>query len=319
MGDIMMHSPQFRFDAGTFFEQVAQEMKNADIAIANMEFTLSGEPYSGFPSFSAPDQCAEKFCRALGLDIMLTANNHILDRGSKGLLRTLDIYDSIRKKIGTIYTGSARDPKQKQENYPLVISRKGLRIAFINFTYATNCADSDPWPRTFLTNANELQAAISTAKKKGADYIIALPHWGNEYELYHSQKQREIAEWLITNGVDAIIGTHPHVIQDVEYIQGKPVFYSLGNAVSNMRKENCQLGMMVTLRIKKELFTGKCTFLKPKVSYTWCSLPGEIQQGHYVVFAKQWAQKAKMWRKHAAYIKMMETLQRYTGYTDSCD
>ncbi|MBQ0080513.1 MAG: CapA family protein [Alistipes sp.] len=314
IGDIMMHSPQFRFDAESFFEYVAEPMKKADVALANMEFTLAGEPYSGYPQFSAPEKCAEKFCSALGLDIMLTANNHILDRDCDGLERTLDIYDSIQEKLGTVFIGSARTVDEYNKNYPLIIKRCGITFAFVNVTYGTNAAGSKLWPRTFTINRKEIAEAICSAKEQGADIIVALPHWGNEYELSHSKAQREIAEFFIAKGVDAVIGSHPHVIQDIEYICDKPVFYSLGNAVSNMRREYTQLGMMVTLKIRRNLLNGQLRLLRPEIRYTWCALAGEISKGHCVVFADEWAAKPEKWLKRASYIKMMETLKKVKDY-----
>ena len=150
MGDMMMHSPQLtnalrggqEYDFSSYFMHIKEKISEADIAVANMEFTLAGEPYSGYPCFSAPDSYAE-YLADCGFDIFLAANNHILDKGSEGAARTLDIYRRLEKEKGILITGIAEDEQVRNSNYPLLIRRKGIQLALLNFTYGTNLGATD--------------------------------------------------------------------------------------------------------------------------------------------------------------------------------
>ena len=109
IGDVMMHSNQLKYDYDAFFSELGPITRDADISVANLEFSLAGKPYTGYPSFSAPDGYAYSIADH-GVDVFLTANNHILDKGRRGLKRTLQVYDSMRDSLGIRYTGCAADP-----------------------------------------------------------------------------------------------------------------------------------------------------------------------------------------------------------------
>lgn len=196
IGDVMMHAKQLEYDNTGFLKHINHKLKSADLALANMEFSLGGRPYSGYPQFSAPDSYAATIAEDSGVDVMLVANNHLLDRGKKGMKRSLAVYDSLGVKH------SGRD-------YPLFVSRKGIKIALINFSYGSNLRDDGQEPRLRTMNKEEIGCAFEKAKDNGADFIIALPHWGDEYSLIHNESQEDWAEWLVEQGADAIIGTHP--------------------------------------------------------------------------------------------------------------
>ena len=210
IGDVMMHARQLDYDCRTFLEPIRSRLEAADIAIANMEFTLAGAPYSGYPAFSAPDAYAD-YVADCGVDVFLMANNHILDKGRTGLQRTLGKYramDRIR------FAGAAETPQEDSLAFPLMLTAKGLRIALINTTYGTNTGDPSGWPKVHTEDKAEIAAAVRRARNLGADWIIALPHWGLEYQLKHAAGQEKMARWLHDAGVDAVIGAHPHVVQD---------------------------------------------------------------------------------------------------------
>ena len=269
MGDMMMHRDQIgnaRKDEDTYdfsqcFPKVEHLIKGADIAVANMEFTLAGKPYTGYPCFSAPDSYAEAVAES-GVDIFLTANNHILDKGWKGAERTLEVYSKMEEDGRVRHTGSAVSAHDDSLRFPLKIIHKSFRLAFINFTYGTNGGIKEAYPKVHRIDTSEIADAIQRARDFGADFIIALPHWGNEYVLRHSNTQKKLALWLAAHGCDAIIGAHPHVLQDSETLtiakdngigtRQVPVIYSLGNFISNMSAPNTQIGMMVTLRFTKD-------------------------------------------------------------------
>ena len=112
IGDVMMHTKQLARDHHPFMERIAPALREADFAVANLEFPLGGEPYAGYPAFSTPDYYAWYAGDDCGIDVFLTANNHVLDRGSRGLRRTLDVYQQIRDSLGVLQTGTARDQQE---------------------------------------------------------------------------------------------------------------------------------------------------------------------------------------------------------------
>ena len=314
-GDVMMHKEQINaahkgYDK--YFAYIADEIKDADLAIANMEFTLAGEPYTGYPGFSAPDSFAEYLARC-GFDIFLCANNHIFDKGGKGLSRTIGIYKELEESHGIYYTGAAENENDERRNNPLIINIKGIRLAFINATYGTNSPRGEGYPKTYtLSNKNTLSEALKKAGLK-ADITIALVHWGPEYILEHSGSQAEQARWLAANGADVIIGAHPHVIQDAEVIKIRdkevPVVYSLGNSVSNMSAENTQTGIMTTLQIVRH-GNGDIQLLDLNHLYTWCSRPGGYGNSYYVIPLTDYLDMRTEWNGKWDFDKMLATFRQ---------
>lgn len=318
IGDVMMHRKQLDYDYNGFFEKIRAMLTEADLAIANMEFALGGPPYSGYPAFSAPDGYAD-YVASCGVDIFLAANNHILDKGKAGALRTISYYDTLKKRGVINYTGIASGQEQEKENYPLIIPLRGVRLAFINFTYGTNTDIPDRWPKVNRMDRKDIGEAIERALEKKADYIIALPHWGTEYKLHPSEEQKSLAKWLADKGVDMIIGAHPHVVQDSSVIKTKegrkvPVFYSLGNAVSNMSAVNTRLELAVTIKIAKYA-DGRTELISPKADFLWCSLPGRLADNFHTIAIKDYEGKRDYWIDGSDYDNMLETYLRVKAAT----
>lgn len=335
LGDMMMHSGQIAnakvgedsFDFSLCFPRVERLIKEADIAVANMEFTLAGRPYTGYPCFSAPDSYAETIAE-IGVDIFLTANNHILDKGRKGIERTLGEYSKLEEERRVRYTGTAMTAFDDSLRFPLRVVSKGIRIAMINFTYGTNCRIGEEYPMVYRTDTVRIAEAVRRARAFGADFIIALPHWGVEYSLRHSAAQERLARWLAEKGCDAVIGAHPHVLQDIETltvedfsgarVRNVPVVYSLGNFISNMSAPNTQIGMMVTLRFTKDAL-GNRNMLEPLLTLTWCSRPGNLTKGYTTIPVKNYVGRRDQWLNPCEYDKMMATYNRVkkeTGIKD---
>ena len=322
LGDVMMHTEQIRnarkggdiYDFSSYFSLIEDKIKSADLAIANMEFTLGGEPYSGYPSFSAPDAYAD-YLADCGFDIFLAANNHIFDKGAKGAQRTIDIYRSLKEERGIAFTGLASDEEELSETNPLIISAKGIRLAILNMTYGTNVGAGMHWPKTnYMASASQIVSAFSRAEEADADVTMVFPHWGIEYVLKHSSKQEDTAHWLAENGADMIIGAHPHVIQDFQMMEVNeaggtkkvPVAYSLGNAVSNMSARNTQLELMATVRIVRH-GNGDLEVLPMDFTYLWCSRPGGYNDSYTVVPVEEHIGKRDMWLGAWDYDKMIDT------------
>lgn len=303
IGDVMMHSPQLRYDHGGFLRDIAPLLSEADFAVAGMEFTLAGQPYTGYPAFSAPDSYLNSIKDA-GVDILLTANNHILDKGDAGLERTLRQYE------GSIHTGTGRDSLEYYRNNPLIISCKRARIALINFTYGTNLPGRSAWPKVSRMDKAEIARQFAEARRRGADFIIVLPHWGTEYRLKHDASQEEWARWLVGQGADAIVGAHPHVVQDTCHIAGVPVIYSMGNAVSNMSAPNTQLGLAVTLDLVFNPLSGETRVEEPQLHFLWCSRPGGKSGNYNTILVDKYLNHKELWSNPADWRNMMSTLER---------
>lgn len=308
MGDVMMHSRQLEYDCTRFFARSEHLIKEADLAAANMEFTLAGKPYSGYPSFSAPDSYAE-YIAACGVDVFLTANNHILDKGTKGLTRTLDVYDRMERERGILYTGCAADAAADTLRNPLIISKNGIRLALVNFTYGTNSGDPSVPAPTVKRMKRETVAAMMKKARENADFVIVLPHWGEEYKLRHNSTQEDWARWLVEQGASIVVGAHPHVVQDTTHIAGVPVIYSMGNAVSNMTATNTRLELGVKFRAVRN-WKGEKKISEPEIVFLWCTVPGMLEENYATIPVEEYIGKRELWKNPADYDNMTATLAR---------
>jgi len=296
IGDVMMHTKQLDYDHSVFLSALEPMLSEADIAVANLEFTLAGKPYTGYPCFSAPDSYLNSIDDA-GIDVYLTANNHILDKGDRGLVRTLQQYE------GKTFTGAGLDAERYNRDNPLIISNKYARIALVNLTYGTNVSSSASWPKVSRLKDEEVTRQMKRAKERGADFVIVLPHWGIEYQLRHSEGQQRMAEKLVDLGADAIIGAHPHVVQDTTHIKGVPVIYSMGNAVSNMSAPNTQLELAVKLNLVYNRLSGEAQVLEPELVFLWCSRPGEIVNNYLTVPIEDYPNHSRLWNSTLQRVK----------------
>ena len=315
MGDMMMHTAQIenarraggKYDFSSYFMMIEDRIAKADIAIANMEYTLSGEPYAGYPCFSAPDSYAT-YLADCGFDIFLAANNHIFDKGSQGAARTLERYRELNESHGIRYCGLASDQENRSATFPLIVNVKGIDIALVNFTYGTNLGADLHWPKVnYMNDRTRLKEALD--RSADADFTLVLPHWGNEYELTHSPQQKQTAQWLIGNGADMIIGTHPHVVQDCETIDGVQVAYSLGNAVSNMSAANTQIELMAEVKIVRD-DNGDVRLLPIEFTWLWCSRPGGYCNSYCVLPVEEFIGSRGKWTGAWEYDKMISTFER---------
>ena len=259
--------PDGSYDYSPCFRYVKDYIRSADLAIVNLEVPLAGKPYSGYPQFSAPDALAEA-AKEAGFDVMTTANNHCMDRGSKGLRRTLVVLDNL--EICSL--GTYRDREQREACYPMVYNINGIAITLLTYTYGTNGIPvPEPNVVNFIDTA-EMARDLRVARERGAEYIITLIHWGIEYATKANREQEVTARWLLEHGSDAVIGGHPHVVQNftLDAIPDNDrstevVVYSLGNLVSNQRDVNTDGGIMVELQLTKthhsSLITQHCKYL----------------------------------------------------------
>lgn len=297
VGDLMQHQGQIdaarredgSFDYGECFRYVAPEIKRADIAVANWEVTLGGKPYTGYPAFSAPDEFLYAV-RNAGFDVLLTANNHCLDRRKKGLERTLDKMDSLR----ILHTGTFRNREEREREYPLLVERKGFRIVFLNYTYGTNGIPVSTPNVVNYIDRQQIRRDVLRARMMKPDVIIACMHWGIEYRLQPEKEERELAGYLLGLGVDHVIGAHPHVLQPIELMEDSVtpkkhvVVYSLGNFISNMSQRYTEGGAMVKLVLRK--VNGRTRLAGCGYTLVWTSRPTLNGQKRFVLYPSHWKQ-----------------------------
>lgn len=299
-GDIMFHSSQLEsaydsdsktYDFKSVFEDVKPILSAADLTLGNYETTAAGpdKAYTGYPAFNSPDETFDAIKYA-GFDVLTTVNNHSLDTGSQGLKRTVEV---IREK-GLASTGTY---DKKPDSRILWQDVKGIKIAIIAYTESTNGLGSQYGEDELnamlnLMNKDTIIADIKEAKAEEADLIISFMHWGTEYENDPNAKQVEFAELMAGEGVDIILGSHPHVIQKSEFLEVDDneayVIYSMGNFVSNQRietlgddSEKTENGVIVNIDVRKNDQT-KETFIQ-NVEYvpTWVYRDKEKEDATY--------------------------------------
>ncbi|MBP5549194.1 MAG: CapA family protein [Bacteroidales bacterium] len=315
IGDVMLHKSQMDKEYGPFLEDLSRYACSADVSVANMEFPLGGKPYTGYPSFSAPTDYAD-YVASMGFDVFLAANNHIMDRGTPGLDKTLDYYAGMK---GVRFTGAANKTVADSSINPLIINAKGIKIALVNFTYGFNTGGPEEGRTVHMMKKEDVAEMMARAKAAGAHFIIALPHWGEEYVLKHNSRQGEWAKWLAEEGADVVVGSHPHVVQDTTYVKTKdgrkvPVVYSLGNAVSNMSLINTRLELAATISLSRT-FLGEVKFLGIHLDWLWCTLPGKLTDSYKTVVIKEYEGKRDLWKDPSDYDNMIESLKRVAKAT----
>ncbi|MBL7857026.1 MAG: CapA family protein [Cyclobacteriaceae bacterium] len=260
LGDIMQHDSQIaaaydpttqRYDYGSCFQFVKPYIQSADIAIGNLEVTLAGPPYKGYPQFSAPDELVHSL-KSIGMDVLVTANNHCVDRGKKGLERTIEMLDSINLP----HTGTFADEASRLNDYPLFIQKNGFKLALLNFTYGTNGLPVYKPNVVNMIDTAQIRQDLVQAKKHKPDAIIIFAHWGAEYQNLPMKIQVDLTSFFFKHGAQLVIGAHPHVIQPMEWRKDKNqlVAYSLGNFVSGQRKRYTDGGAMIRVELEKIAF-----------------------------------------------------------------
>lgn len=255
-GDNLIHNVIFeeaQLEDGTFdfkpmFENVVDEIDDADLAFINQETLMGGDNFgfSGYPAFNTPSDMADDL-NELGFDLVNGASNHSLDKGRQGVVNTLDIWD---KQEDMVFTG-VFDSQEERDAIP-VIERDGVTFSFLAYTYGTNGIEPDVSYRLNYFDEALITQDIERAKEV-SDFVIVSAHWGDEHMLEPNEFQKKYAQLFADLEVDAVIGTHPHVIQPVEWVEGKNgnqtlIVYSLGNFLSAMSTgtENNMLGGMIS-------------------------------------------------------------------------
>ncbi len=243
VGDILLHDPieeaakqedeSLNFDF--MFSEVKEDIESADLAIVNQEIILGGTELgiSGWPVFNAPFEVADALVDA-GFDVVLQGTNHAYDKGKKGILNCLENWKEKYPEIAVLGIHETQEDK----NRVYVYEKDGFKIAILNYTY--NTSKAMPQKNAFMVDRLEKSKVLKDIKwaEKHADFTIVCPHWGTEYTFKVNDTQRAWAKLFLANGVDLVIGTHPHVIQPIEMMKDKAghkmlVYYSIGNFINS--------------------------------------------------------------------------------------
>jgi hypothetical protein len=313
IGDIMGHDEQIWsaenrethiFNYNDVFRYIQPVIAEADIAIANFEVTLAGPPYSGYPTFSSPSALASA-CKNAGIDYMVTANNHSVDRGKKGITGTITRLDSL----GIPHTGTFLNKADRDSLYPLMINKTGLSIALLNYTYATNGIIVPEPVIVNMLDKDLITNDVKKAKMNNANLIILFLHWGTEYDTIPSKTQTDLAQYFFSIGVDLIIGSHPHVLQkmvwykNVAPLKDGIIVYSMGNFVSNQRKPKTDGGSMVRIEITQNDNSLKIT--DAGYYLTWVYAPIEkYRKKFFILPCSEFENKPAFFSNPSDYSKM---------------
>lgn len=252
-GDLMQHMPQIKaarqgdgtYDYSRSFEHIAPIFRDADIAVLNLETTITtSQNYSGYPCFTSPVALVDEMVD-MGIDISLLANNHCCDKGLRGITTTIETLTERDIRHSGVY----RDSTDYHNNNILHFSSKGVRFALVNYAYGTN---GMPVPKGTIVNlidTTRIQRNLRSISRDSVDCIIACMHWGNEYERRANKSQKNLANMLHREGVDIIIGSHPHVVQPYSADSLGVVYYSLGNLVSNQQWRYSDGGIIAEVEV----------------------------------------------------------------------
>ncbi len=293
VGDIMVHDYQYNeaYDPATGsynfmhnFQDVKKYFHGYDLVLGNLELTFGGKErgYSSYPCFNTPDEFLDAVKDA-GFDILTTANNHSMDTGKSGLLRTLDKLD----EAGIDHMGTYRSAGERDEI--LYKNVNGINIAFLSYTYGTN---GIPVPEAYMVNLIDNDQMVKDIKRarENADVVVVMPHMGNEYETYPREMFQNWADLMFLAGADIILASHPHVLQPMEYrkidhgngVHDGFIIYSLGNFISSQTTPPRNASIVLHLTIEQQ---GNEPPNVKEVSFVpiWTQFRNAQDQNHFVV------------------------------------
>lgn len=293
-GDAMMHQAQIDaarslsgghgFDYSACFAPVKDIVSEADYAVVNLETPIGRSGFTGYPCFNAPVEYAMAL-RDAGFDLFLTANNHTLDRRDKGLKYTVSVLDSL----GIPHIGTYIDKIERDKALPRVTDINGFKVGFLNYTYGTNGFEVQTDAVVDYIDRDVIKADIAAAREAGAELLVTAMHWGEEYRLLPVASEKSLAEFLIGEGVDMVIGGHPHVVQPYEMrtnpLTGRPalVVYSLGNFISNMKTRDTRGGALAKVKLTRDSI-GNPVISEAGYELVFTVPPAGNRSGNFVVY-----------------------------------
>lgn len=291
VGDVMMHTSEIQtakqgnlYNFRPFFQDIKPYLSSTDFTVANLELTLAGssKPYSGYPAFNAPDEVLDAV-KDSGINILTTANNHANDTGEQGVIRT---HNMIKKK-GFLTTGTATSPAERKG---ILVEKNGIKIGFLAYTEKINGLKSLPKNKAYLINQIDLKRITSDIKQikhLGAQFVIVSMHWGIEYQRTPTVFQKQTAVKVFQAGADVILGSHPHVQQQMEKMmvggKQKLIIYSMGNFISNQSNPFTDEGVIIYFNIAKDPKTGVVSLTKTSFLPTVVDRYKQAGKMHYLI------------------------------------
>ncbi len=279
VGDMLIHDKilksakqedgSYNFDH--LFVHTAEFISSADLAIANQETIIGGERYgyTGYPSFNTPHTLIDAEVKA-GFDVLLLATNHVLDKTKNGTLNCMEYLDNTYPDLG--YVG-INHSQEEQDNHIYTYEANGITVAILNYTYGTNGLKI-PEDMPYLVNMLDEDKIRSDIRKAEeiADFTILCPHWGTEYKLEPDRNQKKWANIFLEEGVDLVLGSHPHVIEPVEWLTHENgnkmlVYYSVGNFVNGTASSghgvsNRMVGGIADITLERNEETGEVSIIR---------------------------------------------------------
>lgn len=279
VGDALIHDSLYNdanrlanysgYDFKPYLKLIKEKVSPFDIAYYNQETILGGTSIglSSYPAFNSPQELGDAMINA-GFNLVSLATNHTLDRGEQGVLLSREYWNN-QENVQAVGSYQSNDEKKQIESQILEVNN--ITYALLNYTYGTN-GIKVPNNKDYLVNLwddtnnydgykDQVKSDIAAIHDK-VDVLIVAMHWGREYTHIPTDLEIETAKFLANLDVDIIIGTHPHVIQPVEWIDDTLVFYSLGNFISAQKSSSCSnykcnIGLMSSLTIKKTIENGQ--------------------------------------------------------------
>ena len=286
-GDNLLHNtvsfacalPEGGYDFHPVYENIKKIIEGSDIAFINQEVMLTGEA-SAYPNLAAPTENADALIDA-GFNVINLATNHTLDKGVSGLETCLE---TVHARPFDAVLGAFRT--EEESTQLCVLEKQGIRFGFLSYTYGLNGyrLPSDKQWKIALIDETKIQNDLAAIRPE-CDYLIVSMHWGNEYQTTESSYQNELAQLLCDGGADLIIGTHPHVLQPMKWLEGEDghktlCAYSLGNFVSNQHKRATMLGGILEVEL---LFEEDGT-LKEIASAGVIPTVTHYKKGYYTIY-----------------------------------
>jgi poly-gamma-glutamate capsule biosynthesis protein CapA/YwtB (metallophosphatase superfamily) len=273
VGDDLIHGPIYRqakergngsYDFSFAYENIIPYLKDYDFKLINQETPLGGEDLglSSYPQFNSPTQLGDYLVKA-GFNLISHANNHVLDAGEKGLMRTINYWKTQSNVTMAGVYSNAEEAANIQ-----IVEKDGVKIAFLAYTYGTNGLSLPSESPAIINYIDQEKMKAQLAKaEETADITMVMIHWGVEYQQQSNEEQQALAKMMANADVEIIIGSHPHVIQEVETLQqadgGKCIcFYSLGNFISAQDKKATMLGGMAALKMNYDQENDMLNFEK---------------------------------------------------------
>ncbi|MGP4076792.1 CapA family protein [Halobacillus sp. K22] len=283
IGDVLIHERIYDaaetsegYNFTPMIEQTKPYLDSSTITIANQETMIGGEElgFSGYPAFNSPVEIGNNL-KELGVDVVTLANNHTLDRGTKGINNAIDHWEKIDMK----YTG-AYQSKEDSEEILVYDTKEGISVAILSYTYGTNGVNA-PDGKGYVVNRIQLDKMAQDIEKakKQSDAILLSLHFGDQYEPYPNQFQKDVVQFAADRGVTAVIGHHPHVLQPLDWVEGKDghkmlTAYSLGNFFSGQESFEKRVGGILTFNLKMDN-SDKVEVVKPRFKVTYVTSAGE--------------------------------------------